>query len=377
MMRPPSSTPGLDDIEYALLSRRILADPSAVRSALARGARVDAVDTSSAGWTPLHGAVVFGHPDSLAAIVAAAPASTLNAFSADGFAPLHIACSKGYSEKARILIRAGADCDLLDKSNLLRALHYSTNLGDIRTLKSLLDAGAYVDALSGDGEAALHCLAGLGYQGHDGAWSHFHACLECLLTAGADINVTDMSGHTPLFYALSHERSEAVIKALLDAGADIEHRTTDSELTPLLNCCVYDYVQATQTLLAAGANMRARSPADEGALHLACLNGAEHALARLIDAGVDIEAPLAEPLIGACRAIHIASFFGNLACVQRLLVAGADVEAKSREGKTAQDYAKDEGYGGIVAYLQSLARRDEVAAQLGRARGGGVESPSL
>ena len=49
-------------------------------------------------------------------------------------------------------------------------------------------------------------------------------CIELLLEAGADVNIADNSGFTPIIMAASHNHYKQV-ESLIQAGADVNHRT--------------------------------------------------------------------------------------------------------------------------------------------------------
>ena len=48
----------------------------------------------------------------------------------------------------------------------------------------------------------------------------------CLITAGADINSTDIYGRTPLLYG-ARSRESRVVQSLLAAGADVQLRDNE------------------------------------------------------------------------------------------------------------------------------------------------------
>ncbi|MBC6436595.1 MAG: hypothetical protein GDA52_00335 [Rhodobacteraceae bacterium] len=53
--------------------------------------------------------------------------------------------------------------------------------------------------------------------------------VDCI-AAGADINARDNYGRTPLHDVLPSHVSEEVLRALIDAGADIKAQTTDGKI---------------------------------------------------------------------------------------------------------------------------------------------------
>nr|CAD7409340.1 unnamed protein product [Timema poppensis] len=90
----------------------------------------------------------------------------------------------------------------------------------------------------------------------------FLDCVKLLIEAGADTNVKDEKGITPVLLAGAGvqpndanaiERYETIVKLLIEAGADVNVRNVDSGTTPLHHAAILRSVVATQYLLDAGA----------------------------------------------------------------------------------------------------------------------------
>lgn len=86
----------------------------------------------------------------------------------------------------------------------------------------------------------------------DGALGCAPARLQKLIGWGADVQARK-NGYTPLLYAAFHGHGAAV-GLLLDAGADIEARTTESGHSPLYEATRKGHAAICAQLLAAGAN---------------------------------------------------------------------------------------------------------------------------
>ena len=91
------------------------------------------------------------------------------------------------------------------------ALHLAAFFGKTEVTRILLDAGAPVDAYTGNDLAnqPLHAAA---------AGRHIEVC-RLLLAAGADIDATQHGGYTPLHEAAQHGDVE-MVELFLSAGAD-------------------------------------------------------------------------------------------------------------------------------------------------------------
>lgn len=101
-----------------------------------------------------------------------------------------------------------------------------------------------------------------------------------LLDAGADVNVGNSYGYTPMLLTIEYchfdpEKAVAILQLLLNAGADIEKRG-DWDKTPFLKSCTRGQIRVTDFLVRQGCDIYAK--ADElggpmGALEFCDLPG--------------------------------------------------------------------------------------------------------
>jgi ankyrin repeat protein len=140
---------------------------------------------------------------------------------------------------------------------------------------------------------------------------------------------------TPLHWAASND-DVALIDALLDAGADLEHAGSSIDGGPPLSSAVgYGQWSAARRLVERDARTLL--------WHEAAL-GLMPALTRRLGAGLSPEA-LSGPFWNACHG-------GQLAAAQTLLAHGADLNwAAPWSGQTALDIAERAGWTDMVTWL--------------------------
>lgn len=77
-----------------------------------------------------------------------------------------------------------------------------------------------------------------------------------LIADGADVNIQDDFGNTPLMWAVS-KRSTGMAVLLLDAGADVEAKNEDG-MTALIEAAYHNAPDMAKFLLAVGADVNAQ-----------------------------------------------------------------------------------------------------------------------
>jgi ankyrin repeat protein len=140
-----------------------------------------------------------------------------------------------------------------------------------------------------------------------------------LLASGADPNLKDLDGDTPLL--LSEGRAPSIVRLLLDAKAD-PNLANEEGRTPLI-AAARNHPDSVRMLLAAGADVAHRDATGIAALTVARAAGRPDNEKLLREAGA--RESLEEEL-------HEAILAKDQGSVRRLIVAGADVNALDNEG---------------------------------------------
>ena len=161
---------------------------------LSRGARHDVFTAAATGDTALLPTFCEG------------PAALVDAFSDDGWTPLHLAAFFGHPDAARLLIERGAGVRARSRNGTANEpLHAAAVRGHDDVVKLLLASGADPNAVAGEGYTALMLAAGGGHR----------AVVERLLAAGADPSVRNDGGFTAA--ALAAQRGHAGLAGSLTA----------------------------------------------------------------------------------------------------------------------------------------------------------------
>lgn len=232
----------------------------------------------------------------------------------------------------RALIAGGADPNTRD-AHECTPLHL---VGQAAVAEALLDASADPNARDADGATPLHTVDNLG-------------AVKALLAAGADPNARTDYEWTPLFRprvlqesartdyfgdgppppGWGTQGSAPVVKALLEAGADLNARDRHGG-TALHHAHTADEVEV---LLAAGADVNDRDMHGRTPLHMKTTSAPEVTDA-LIAFGADVNAQDR----GGFTPLHSA---GTAGAAEALIAAGADVNALDRRGRTPLHEARE------------------------------------
>ncbi|HEX2053703.1 MAG TPA: ankyrin repeat domain-containing protein [Actinomycetota bacterium] len=189
---------------FELISDRRVADErdesgvSAVMHALYRGQEEVARAIAEAkGWLDAFEAAAIGDAGKLELALKENP-EQLNAWSPDGFTPLHFAAFFGRRLAANILLLAGADPNAQAKNpSRVRPLHSAVAGPDPMLAETLLAMGAEANAQQEGGYTALHAAAKHGNE----------RLVELLLRSGAAPDIATDDGRTAADFARAEGHS--------------------------------------------------------------------------------------------------------------------------------------------------------------------------
>ncbi|KAK4474487.1 hypothetical protein MN116_001637 [Schistosoma mekongi] len=272
-----------------------------------------------------------------------------NETASDGETALTCAISSNSVRIVELLLTHGADPNFRGKKVECTPLMEAASVGYTDIVKLLLEHGACVSQKSNTGNTALHYAATSGHlecvclllqynspmevqndTGHTPlmeATSNGHVDVaRCLIKHGCDINTHSAEFKESALTLASYKGHAEMVRFLLTAGADHEHRT-DEMHTALMEAAMEGHVEVARLLLAHGANVNIPQDSFESPLTLAACGGHTELAHLLIGYGADTEEVNDEgytPLMEAARE-------GHEETVALLLAVGADVNARTEE----------------------------------------------
>ncbi|XP_063923115.1 uncharacterized protein LOC135137411 [Zophobas morio] len=302
----------------------------------------------------------------------------INAKNMDGSTPLHLVCSRGHLQAAKILIQNSADINAVDKKSK-NALHYAAVSKDDNSaiIELLVHMGLDSSNKDDNGMTPLHI-----------ACCQWQARNVQVLLKSSNVNSADNNGMTALHHAVKTWNNNIEVIALLTSNDNINVNAQDHlGKTPLHLACEENQVDNVRILLDKDANVNILSKENMNALHYASNSWKEKVeiVNLLIDRHIDVNAKT----ISGTTALFLAYDRGNINIVRVLLKKcpnidlidqrkmnilhhatkstidddeilclckekGIDVNAQTEKGKTALHFACKQGKIETIKTLKTL-----------------------
>ena len=192
-----------------------------------------------------------------------------------GMTPLERVINAGDIDTVELLLSAGANPNAVDKDGK-STIHSATILGNLEIVK-LLAKRVNIDSLDSLGNSSLHIAIHL----------RRNDLVQALLSEGANVDVRDASGRTPLMLVLKQfrdfDQSSVLLQTLLTASASLTARDDAGE-TALFYATRFADSQAVETLIAANADVNLRNAKGQTVEEVARSLGFEDKSALLLQA---------------------------------------------------------------------------------------------
>lgn len=254
----------------------------------------------------------------------------------EGESLLSLACSAGYCELAQVLLAMNAKVDDRGSKGDCTPLMEASSGGFLDIVHLLLDHEADVNAQSQAGNTALIYACCGGYED----------VVKVLLDHEAEIESHNENGHTPLMEAASGGHVN-VAKLLLERGACINSHSNEFKESALTLACYKGHVDMVKFLLDAGADQEHKTDEMHTALMEASMDGHVEVARLLLDHGAEVNMPadsFESPLtLAACG--------GHVDLASLLIERDAFLEEVNDEGYTPLMEAAREGHIDMVALL--------------------------
>lgn len=150
--------------------------------------------------------------------------------------PLHEAASSGNFEICKLLVEAGATVNAESGNGFGNTpLHTASRGGYLEIVKYLVEKGANVDAMNNRGSTSLHFCSFLsvsaskqneiGMTGDEGIPDIYTTIASVLVVKGVDVDKADLNGYTALHVA-AQRGCLSMVKLLLESGASLKCKTS-------------------------------------------------------------------------------------------------------------------------------------------------------
>jgi hypothetical protein len=250
-----------------------------------------------------------------------------------GRTALHAACAENLQTLAMKLVELGVDSTIKDSAGMtpihslaIGGMCYTPSPKEL--IQLLMQKGVNINAKNHYGRTALNLLP------HNNV-------VEALLALGADVNIPDSDGKTPLYYAIEHNSSDLIL-LLCEHNAHLNvTNTDDSNLLHVAaeHGCENIIQKILRKKFASKEYLNRQNKKLETALLLACKNKQTHVACILLGAGVDVNIPDATDKTALYYAIENKDFTAMYA----LIAHGARLDVTDKSGTTLLHLAVQKG----------------------------------
>lgn len=214
------------------------------------------------GWTALHESAANDCTET-AAILLAHPECRKLAETFEGHTALYLACRMWCSMKTINLLLSEVD-DIANyaSTEMVSPLHLASQQGRIAVTETLIAHNSMINLKDFDGDTALH----------DAAFCGEHEIVSVLLHAGAEPEVRNGDGYTPLHLA-AVKGCFATFSTLFPFVTNIDDFNNNKSVTPLMIATQRGATDIVKFLLEHGADTNLLNAQGESAVDIALIQG--------------------------------------------------------------------------------------------------------
>ncbi|KAL0967558.1 hypothetical protein UPYG_G00253770 [Umbra pygmaea] len=183
---------------------------------------------------------------------------------------------------------------------------------------------------------------------------HHVNCVKILLQNGANPNIANKDGETPL-YKVCSKPNKRIVHLLLKCGASV-HDGCNRGVTPLHEAAAHDNVEICQILVEAGAEIHKTNIYGIDSFFTAAQYGSVNVLFFLMSKGADINCQASD----GATPLYEASKNGCKEVVELLLKKKADANQPTKQGLLPLHVAVQKGHFDIVAILIPATNKNRV-----------------
>nr|CAB3221774.1 zinc finger protein LOC723799 [Phallusia mammillata] len=263
-----------------------------------------------AGRQALHHAAFNGHLNVVNLLIK--HGANIHAYDRQERRAIHWAAYMGHTEIIKVLVSHGAEIHCKDKRCGDTPMHAAAAAGQTTAVKMLLDLGFDINTQNNQKCTPLHLAC---FNGQD-------VVVHELLQAGADPNISNDQGCNSLHHAAASTHGALCLELLVNSGANVNVQNKDGK-TPLHMTAVHGRFTRSQALLQGGARADILDFHGNSSLHVAAKHGHELLVSTLLEAGAD---PSKHGSKGRL-AIHLAALKGHVNSCRKLISAHASEES--------------------------------------------------
>lgn len=194
--------------------------------------------------------------------------------------------------------------------------------------------------------------------------STLHDMLDFLIEQGADVNLKNQSGISPLLEAVKHGDTKALKKLVASGRVDLDTRDKDGNNAMMFLLIESSFVASSEKfvpmckiLLDAGMNINAVNNRNETVLMLSIVKDIRDMVRFLIESGADINIPDKN---GNTPLINALAWRGNQILADFLIKSGADVFARNHKKRTMlAETLKSKSVYAFIFAAERIGIRDE------------------